>query len=73
MGTIQGSKDRFVRKSEVRHRTGLGNSTLYKMIAEGRFPAPLHPHGSRSAFWSEALVEKWLADRLVEAGQEVVA
>lgn len=70
-GQAAAPKPRFIRKAEVSHRTGFKNSTLYKMIAEGKFPAPIHPHGSRSAFWSEAAVDKWLSDRLAEAGQEV--
>lgn len=64
-------KTRLIRKPEVLHLVGLKNSSLYKMIAEGRFPAPLHPHGSRSAYWSEDAVSNWVADRLAEAGQEV--
>ncbi|HCC53419.1 MAG TPA: hypothetical protein DEQ20_00605 [Desulfobulbaceae bacterium] len=66
-------KPRFIRKTEVCHRTGFGNSVLYKMIQERKFPAPIHPHGTRSAFWEEAAVDRWLSDRLAEAGQQVAA
>jgi prophage regulatory protein len=64
---------RFIRKPEVIHRIGKSNSALYQLIASGLFPAPLHPMGCRTSVWLEADVDKWLEDRLAEAGREVAA
>ena len=43
---------------EVVERTGLGHSTIYKLIGLGQFPAPIHLGGSR---WIAAEVDEYLA------------
>jgi prophage regulatory protein len=67
------NKARFIRKAEVLYRIGRSNSALYQMIAAGGFPAPLHPDGCRTSVWVEADVDKWINDRMAEAGKEVAA
>ena len=44
--------ERFLKVDEVKRRAGLGKSMIYRLIQEGRFPAPykLSPGASR---WSE--------------------
>ena len=32
---------RLIRLPEVQHRVGLGRSTIYRWMAEGRFPKPV--------------------------------
>ena len=54
---------RFVRLHEVMARTGLSRSTIYVMMAEGRFPKPV-PLGERSVGWIESELEEWLRDRI---------
>lgn len=44
-------------------RTGLGRSTLYALVAEARFPAPLKL-STRAVGWRRADVDTWLLDRL---------
>ena len=44
-------------------RTGLSRSSVYKLLAEGRFPQPVSL-GERSVGWVEAEIEDWLAARL---------
>ena len=41
--------DRFVKLDEVKRRVGLGKSMIYRLIQEGKFPAPykLSPLASR--------------------------
>jgi predicted DNA-binding transcriptional regulator AlpA len=39
---------RFLRLREVKHVTGLGGSTIYAMVSDGRFPKPTKIAGNRS-------------------------
>jgi prophage regulatory protein len=43
--------------------TGLGRSTIYRLIAQGRFPSPIHPFGNTLAAWRNSEVAQWIADR----------
>jgi prophage regulatory protein len=53
--------DRIIRLKTVLHRTGLSRSTVYRKIAEGTFPPqiPISVHG---AGWSEAEINRWVAN-----------
>lgn len=64
---------RFIRKPEVCSRIGLGNTALYRMISKSLFPAPIHPHGGRTALWLESDVEQWIADQVAAAGRGEIA
>ena len=50
--------NRLIRMKELRQLLGLGHSTIYKMIGEGRFPRPVHL-GERTVAWRLADVEAW--------------
>lgn len=54
--------DKIFRRPAVQDLTGLSRSTLYQMIAEGRFPAPVRL-GSRAVGWREADLKAWLESR----------
>ena len=54
---------RLIRLREVQHRVGLGRSTIYRWMAEGKFPKPVQLGGYAVA-WPENEVENWIADRL---------
>ncbi|MDP4540296.1 AlpA family transcriptional regulator [Qipengyuania sp. DY56-A-20] len=54
---------RLIRLPEVQHRVGLGRSTIYRWMAEGKFPKPVQLGGYAVA-WSEAEVEAWIAGKL---------
>jgi prophage regulatory protein len=41
----------IVRMPEVRARTGLGPSTIYRLIALGKFPAPRRLPGVNAVGW----------------------
>ena len=60
----QAPPERLVRMNELRAITGLGKSTINRLIAQGRFPQRLHPlgHGGMSA-WRYTEVAAWVADR----------
>jgi prophage regulatory protein len=54
---------RLVRLPEVQRRVGLGRSTIYRWMAEGKFPRPVQLGGYAVA-WAEDEVENWIAARL---------
>ena len=56
---------RFIRLKEVMHVTGLGRSSIYNYMAEGRFPKTVSL-GGRAVAWVESEVEQWIEDRLAE-------
>ncbi|HEX9593189.1 MAG TPA: AlpA family transcriptional regulator [bacterium] len=56
----------FLRLPEVKRRTALGRSTIYKRVEEGTFPAPVRI-GSRAVAWSSHEVAEWIASTLASA------
>ncbi|EMO2021461.1 AlpA family transcriptional regulator [Pseudomonas aeruginosa] len=56
---------RIIRLKEVTHLTGLARSTIYKYLAEGRFPMPVSL-GDRSIGFLESEVQEWILDRIKE-------
>ncbi len=53
----------FLRLSTVKTRTGLSRSTVYRRVAEGRFPSPV-PLGGRSVGWLESEITNWIAQQV---------
>lgn len=56
---------RILRLPEVLARTGVSRTTIYKWIAEGRFPRPI-PLGPHSVGWFESELEAWFRKRSAE-------
>lgn len=52
--------DRIARMPEVLALVGVGRTTLYKMVRDGRFPAPLHL-SSRIRGWRLSSIQQFLA------------
>ncbi|WP_230293780.1 AlpA family transcriptional regulator [Croceicoccus sp. Ery5] len=59
---------RLIRLPEVQHRVGLGRSTIYRWMSEGKFPKPVQL-GGYSVAWAEDEVEEWILGRLGEPQQ----
>lgn len=61
MDTAGISSERLIKLDEVKRRVGLGKSMIYRLISEGRFPAPykLSPLASR---WSDREIADWIND-----------
>jgi prophage regulatory protein len=57
---------KFLRRPEVEKRTGLSTSTLYSLIAQGKFPKPIKITGHRVA-WIETEVDDWAAERIAKS------
>ena len=59
--------DRLVKLPEVMRRVGLGKTMIYRLIKQGRFPAP-YKLSAFAARWSEREIMRWIAD--VKGGVE---
>lgn len=58
------ARNTLLRLAEVIELTGMKKSTIYRLIKEGQFPAPIHPAGTRISCWSASDVEKWVAKQI---------
>lgn len=56
---------RIIRLKEVTHLTGLARSTVYKYLAEGKFPKSV-PLGDRSIGFLESEIQEWIMARIKE-------
>jgi prophage regulatory protein len=56
---------RIIRLREVMSLTGLGRSSIYQMVAEGRFPASIKL-GPRAVGWVEQEINDWIEARIAE-------
>lgn len=54
---------KIIRLNQVIDSTGLGRSTIYKFIAEGKFPAPLKL-SERCVGWLESEIHQWIKNRI---------
>jgi len=53
--------ERFLKLDEVKRRAGLGKSMIYRLIKEGKFPAP-YKLSAAAARWSERELVAWIDD-----------
>jgi prophage regulatory protein len=51
--------ERFLKLEEVKRRVGLGKSMIYRLIQEGKFPAP-YKVSSFASRWSDREVAGWI-------------
>lgn len=56
---------RILRLAEVREKTGLTKSTIYKYAGLGMFPRPISL-GGRSVGWIDSEVHEWLLEKQVD-------
>ena len=58
---LETTQKRIVRMKDLPSKIGFQPSTIYGLIAEGKFPAPhkLVP-GGRAAGWLESTIDEWL-------------
>nr|WP_244590448.1 AlpA family transcriptional regulator [Xenorhabdus stockiae] len=55
-----------LRLPEVCRRTGLGKSTVYKYISEGKFPKQIKT-GERASAFIESEIDAWINQRIIAA------
>ena len=68
MNTINQS---LIRLPEVLKRTGFGKAWVYRLISEGRFPAPVKI-GVRDVAFVESEVDEWIQS-VIETSRNNVA
>lgn len=56
----------LLRRQQVEALTGLARSTIYKLVADGDFPAPIKLT-SRSVAWPSDAVSAWIDARIKSA------
>ena len=62
---------RVLRMKDLPPKTRLGTSTIYELIANGKFPAPFKiVPGGRASGWLESTIDAWLEARSAARGQE---
>jgi prophage regulatory protein len=61
---------KILRLPEVKERVGREESSIYSMMAKGRFPRPV-PVGERAVGWIEDEINEWIAARIAERDQKV--
>jgi prophage regulatory protein len=63
--------ERLLRLPEVLVRTGLGRSTIYKLMNEGVFPQSIRIRGTRLKAWTEKSINLWLSSLLPKDQSQV--
>jgi prophage regulatory protein len=63
---------RFLRLAEVRQRVPYSRSTIYQLIAQGRFPKPVSL-GARAVAWLESEIDAWIEARVDESRERAKA
>jgi len=53
----------IIRLPQVKQRTGLSRSTIYSLIKDGRFKAPISL-GARAVGWLESDVSEFIEERI---------
>ncbi len=51
-----------LRFPQVAEKTGLGRTSLYRLIQRGQFPKP-HKLSERISAWDAAAVDTWLSEK----------
>ena len=64
--------DRFLRRKEVEHVTGLGRSTIYDKMAAGEFPKPI-PISGGAVGWLETEIAAWQQARIAARSAKAAA
>jgi prophage regulatory protein len=56
----------FLRIHDVQAATGLGRSTIYRLVEQKRFPTPIKILGKQTSAWLASEVSAWQKDRIAE-------
>ena len=57
---------RVLRRQKVQELTGLSRSTIYALMAGGRFPKPIKIAGAKAVGWLENEIAEFQAHRIAE-------
>lgn len=56
---------RLIRRKEVQVKTGLGASSIYALMEQGRFPRAIAISERRVA-WLESEIDQWIYERIAQ-------
>lgn len=56
--------EKFLRMPDVEGATGLGRSTVYRLLKAGKFPKPVKILGEHTSAWLESEIEAWQKTRI---------
>lgn len=63
---------RWLRVEDVRLKTGMSKSTIYRMIADNEFPPATNPPGCGFSIWVESEVDAWMKKKVAQGrGQPI--
>ena len=71
MNTTDTTNHSLIRLPEVLKRTGFGKAWIYRLISEGRFPAPVKI-GVRAVAFVESEIDAWIQS-VIETSRNNVA
>lgn len=54
--------EKHYRRTELEALTGLSRSTIYALMADGKFPRPIRL-GAKAVGWPESDVARWFSER----------
>jgi len=57
---------RFIKRKEVEAITSLSTATIYRLMAEGKFPRQVKVTG-RSVAWLESEVSEWVDQKIADS------
>jgi prophage regulatory protein len=69
IGANPTTTERFLRLSEVRNRIPFSRSTIYRLIAESKFPRSYNL-GEHARAWRESEINEWIQSRLGNSALE---
>lgn len=58
---------RILRLPDVKAASGLGRTTIYDLMKEGRFPKARRIAGAHAVGWDSLEIEAWVAEQLGDA------
>lgn len=59
--------ERFLPEPVVKDRTSLDRVTRWRLVKDGKFPAPVRISPGRVA-WAESQITAWIAEKMAAAG-----
>ncbi|MDY4315666.1 AlpA family phage regulatory protein [Pectobacterium actinidiae] len=68
MSTIDIYNDKFVDMTFITSFTGMTDKWFYKLIQDGKFPAPIKL--GRMSRWKESEIVAWLEERIKDSRDE---
>ncbi len=60
---------KILRMRDVKSRTGLSQSLIYRLISEGKFPRQIKLTRHASG-WDERAVDQWISERIAKSASE---